>query len=63
MIPARMPSTAGNPIASVSCANEKAVTMAPAFPDAAAMPCAVPRTRVGKTSTGMRLKRGVKELC
>lgn len=34
--------------------NVNAVRTAPALPDAAAIPCAVARTLVGKTSTGSR---------
>ena len=54
MMPEKRPNTPLRPKRSATVPNASAVSRAPAFPDAAAMPCAVPRTLVGKTSTGSK---------
>lgn len=52
-MPAKRPNTPGKPMRSVTVPNANAVRIAPHFPAAAEIPCAVPRTQVGKTSTGI----------
>lgn len=47
-------STFGVPIELVSALNPSEEMMAPALPDAADIPCADARNRVGKTSAGYR---------
>jgi hypothetical protein len=53
-MPLNNPKTPRSPIFAVIVPKAKVVSMAPHLPTAADMPWAVARTRVGKTSTGMR---------
>lgn len=52
-MPANSPKVPGSPMRAVTVPNANVVRTAPSLPEAAEMPWAVVRTRVGKTSTGI----------